>query len=425
MSPPARASRLRGRFARCGLAVLMLVLPVPAGGEEPAGPPTESREDWPAIIAQLRHRLYQQPGQGNIRRQLATAYNNYGVALGQEREWDSAIRQLQEAITLDETSAQFRNNLSVIYVNQAVETYKAGQAPAALDLLDKAVRLQPGLADAYVLRGEIEYNRQKLKEAQAAWKRALELDPNRTELAGKLAQVTQELPIESKFERLSQSYFDIRYEERAAGPAGFDVRSILLEARREVGSDFAHWPKGKLVVLLYSAESFSALRQETPDWVAGQYDGKIRVPLPDTTMPLATVRQILFHEYTHAVIQELTEGRCPLWLNEGLAEYEGRSQAAAPLNRLKAAHAAQQLIPWTGLSAHFSMQLSQAEVGLAYEQSYALCAYLAHRYGFWRIRRLLKAVALGEPWEEVIAKELHTKLARIERDWLAWLPELL
>ncbi|OGX29055.1 MAG: hypothetical protein A3B78_03400 [Omnitrophica WOR_2 bacterium RIFCSPHIGHO2_02_FULL_67_20] len=137
------------------------------------------------------------------------------------------------------------------------------------------------------------------------------------------------------------------------------------------------------------------------------------------------VRQILFHEYAHALIHDLSGGQCPLWLNEGLAEYEGRTQLQGSLERLKKARDAEQLIPWPELSARFSPSLSGEEVALAYEQAYSIVAYLTSRYGFWRVRRLLKAVGGGQGWEAAFADEFRMKLPRLERQWLEWLPEFL
>jgi len=420
----------------------------------------ETKEDWPTIISQLQYELNQNPGRAMTRQQLATAYNNYGISFGEQRQWNLAIQQLQEAIKLDGANEQFQANLSSIYLNQADELDKQFQANAALETVRKAMGCDPKLKRAYdvvetikkidpVLRevnalsldasqtrllaqacgflGRVQYDRQKLAEAEVAWRIALELDPTIPNLQGRLDQLTQERPIESQFERLSQGYFDIRYEEELEQPAGFDIRHALLDARSSVGSDFSYWPKPprKIVVLLYSAESFRRIRQETPDWVAGQFDGKIRVPFPSTTLAEARVREILFHEYTHAVIFDLTKGACPLWLNEGLAEHEGRSQNAGTLQHLRAAHRADQLIPWQELSDHFSTALGAEHVALAYEQSYSLAAYLIQRYGFWRMRRFLKTIAEGQPWAAALEQEVHLKLAKLEADWRRWLPEFL
>ncbi len=386
---------------------------------------TPDATDWPTVISKLRQDSYQRPDNGQLRQQLAIAYNNYGVSLGNQGQWASAIQQLQEAINLDATNGQFQRNLSNMYLNQAHDAFEHHQLQEAKASITQATTLNPKVADAYILLGEIEYSSEKLKEAKAAWQKALELDPNRTEVSDRLKQVTQELPVESKFERLTQAYFDLRYEEQLDRPVGFDIRDALLAARREVGSDFSYWPTHKIVTLIYSAASFKALRQETPDWVGGQFDGKIRVPLPNGQLDQAAVKAILFHEYTHALIHDLATGKCPTWLNEGLAVYEEKKQHATPLTQLNKAYQEGRLVPWSQLSDQFSTSLPVDQVALGYQESQSIVAYVVNRYGFWRIRRVLKALGNSQPWESALADEFHLKLARIEVNWREWLPEFL
>ncbi len=409
------------RIVLCAVVACGLSMPLICAEDQNAPNTT----DWPTMIARLQQDLQQQPGLARIRQQLAIAYNNYGVNLGNEGRWDVAVQQLQESLRLDESNAQAKENLSRIHLNRAHEAYQQHQPQEALQAVEQALQVNPHLAQAYALRGEIEYDNQKLKEAKASWEQALKLDPSQTDIRKRLEQVTQELPVESDFERVSQASFDIRYQEGLESAIGFDVRDVLLQARREVGSDFAYWPKHRLVVLVYSAESFRKLRQETPEWVGGQFDGKIRVPLPSKQLNPQTVKAILFHEYTHAVIQDIANGKCPTWLNEGLAEYEGRRQMAGPMVQFLRAHQEGRLTPWKDLSDGFSMALTADAVSLSYQESYTIAAYLIERYGFWRIRRILKAVGEGQAWDAVLADEVRLKLKTLEANWQAWLPEFL
>ena len=400
-------------------ALLGLAAPAAAAETGDEGAAT----DWPAMITRLQREASERPGAAATRQELATAYNNYGVSLGNEGQWAQAIQQLQEALRLDRDNARFQDNLAKLHLNQAHEAYGQHQLAQALQAVERALELDPELAHGYALLGEIQYQRQQLKDAKAAWERAVALDPSLTAVAARLEQVDRELPVESTFERLSQAYFDVRYDEELQRPAGFDVRDALLRARREVGSDFAYWPKYKLIVLVYRPEQFHGLGH--PDWIAGKFDGKIRMPLPGAQMPPALVTQILFHEYTHALIHDLAKGRCPAWLNEGLAEYEGRSQLQGRVDRLAEAVAQDQLIPWQELSAAIGPDQPAERMALAYEQSYSLAAYLIDRYAFWRIRRILKALGEGQPWESVLASELRIKLPRLESYWRQSLPDFL
>lgn len=411
-------------------ALLLMASPCGAAESTDPAPSDSTSTDWPSIIARLQQQAHDWPGHAQTRQQLAIARNNYGVSLTQQQRWDAAEREFQEALRLDRTNQQVLDNFTRMYAQHAQHAYQRHEIQEALQTLEHATTLNPNFAQAYLLRGEIQYyGAQNLKEAKAAWQRAFELDPTQPGLAAQLERVTRELPVESKFERLTQAYFDVRYEERLESPVGFDVRDALLEARRTIGTDFAYWPKHKIVVLIYSAESFRALRQETPEWVKGEFEaqlqGKIRIPLPSAQLDQTSVKSILFHEYTHALLHDLTKGRCPTWLNEGLAEHEGARYQARSLIRLAAAHQAQRTLPWQELSEHFSSTRPVDEIQLAYEQAYSIVSYLAQRYTFWRMRRVLAAIADGTPWEEAMTKEFRASITRLEQDWRQWLPTML
>ena len=406
------------------LGVLLWVAPF--GYAEAQSAESEGQDvDWPTVIAQLQQQLRDRPGHAQTLQQLAIAHNNYGVSLSEQKQWNPASEQFHEAIRLDDHNTRFLTNLSNVSLHRAQDAYQHHHDDEALHVIDEVLTVNPDLAPAYALRGEIEYGRQHLKEAQTAWQRAAELDSTQARLLKRLNQVQQELPVESKFERLSQAYFDLRYEEQLERPVEFDIRDALLEARRAVGADFAYWPGYRIVVLVYSAESFRALRQETPDWVGGQFDGKIRVPMPGRQLAPEAVKRIVSHEYTHAVIHDLTSEKCPTWLNEGLAEYEGRKQGDASLAQLGKAYAEGKLLPWTQLSDQFAFSLSAETVALGYEESYSVVRCLVDRYGFWRIRHLLKMIAEGQPWEQAFVREFHLKLDRLDANWREWLAEFL
>lgn len=148
------------------------------------------------------------------------------------------------------------------------------------------------------------------------------------------------------------------------------------------------------------------------------------MPLPDGQIDATTVRQILAHEYTHALVHDLTRGQCPVWFNEGLAEYEGKKGGVPDFEPVAAAAARNRLVPWGQLDLQFSSSLPVDQVALGYQEAHSIVQHLVERYGFWRIRRILKAVADGGSLEAVLSREFHLKLERLEANWRAWLPRL-
>ncbi|HEX9781042.1 MAG TPA: tetratricopeptide repeat protein [bacterium] len=397
-----------------------------------SGTPARS-EDWEAVTDELERELRRSAGREDVRRQLAVAYNNLGVERADASRWEEAEQAFEQAIELLPEDRQFQLNLSQVSLRHAAALLHEidprrrtqGDVRRVRTLIDRAVELTPDLADAHLFLGDVAYREQRLEDAERAWSRAAELAPDREDIRARLDRVGGELPVESDFDRLTGAYFEIRYEEGLQRGVGFDVRESLLDARREVGGDFRYWPKQKMIVLVYDSETFRAMRAGTPEWVAAQYDGKIRLPLPGDSLGVNDVRRILYHEYTHALVQDLARGRCPVWLNEGLAEHQAARVMEPPRALLGAAMAQERLIPWAELERRLTGARTGEEAALAYQQAHSVVSYLAGRFGFWRMRRLLERLADGADIEDALRQELHSSPERLERAWRAWLPSFL
>ena len=71
----------------------------------------------------------------------------------------------------------------------------------------------------------------------------------------------------------------------------------------------------------------------------------------------------------------------------------------------------------------FAWGLPADQVELGYQQSHSVVQYFVERYGFWRIRRLLKALLDGSTFEDALTQEFRVKPTRLEADWRKWLLE--
>lgn len=350
--------------------------------------------------------------------QLAAAYNNYGVALAQSGQVEAGVAQLRQGLQLAPEQPQLRRNLAELLTQRAQILMAQRKHREAQKLLQEALTYDES-AGTWALLGVIHDEAQKFPEAERAWKRALQLDPQISGISERLARLRQERAIEQPFNKLTQVYFNIRYPAGLPASVEYQLREVLEEARHGVGQDLGQYPSQQITVLLYTPEQFHQLRQDTPEWVAGQYDGKVRLPLmTDPASP--QFRQIVWHEYTHVVVQELSRGRCPTWLNEGLAEFEGTRQRPSQYPQLRRSLKAGALIPFARLQGDFSAVRSAEEAALAYEQSLSLVTYLVERYGLWRVKRLLKAFGDGASSEDALLKEYRLRPAELERQWLEW-----
>jgi hypothetical protein len=113
------------------------------------------------------------------------------------------------------------------------------------------------------------------------------------------------------------------------------------------------------------------------------YDGKIRLPIRGIEGQSASLKKVLFHEYTHAVVHSLTPG-CPLWIHEGLSEYFSTHYPKK----------IGQVIPLNYLEKSFS-GLRGENLRIAYWESYSAVSYLIEKYGLFRMKDLFVSLSRG------------------------------
>ena len=116
----------------------------------------------------------------------------------------------------------------------------------------------------------------------------------------------------------------------------------------------------------------------------------------------------------HSFVHALTHGRCPTWLNEGIAQMEEpRSSGAnaAPLARLFEEH---RQVPLRYLEGSF-MHFSPAQAQLAYAESLAAVEYVRSSYGIYALRRMLELLNEGEEPEAALRNAVQADYAEFER----------
>ena len=119
------------------------------------------------------------PGSGPRQRAI-TAYNA-GVKLMVDKHYAAAQQKFEEALAADETLAEAHNNLAF-----SLRMQSAANRERALKHYDRALELQPRLAQAYMYRGVLFTQMGDLTRARADHARLLALD---RDLAAKLEKV--------------------------------------------------------------------------------------------------------------------------------------------------------------------------------------------------------------------------------------------
>jgi len=115
----------------------------------------------------------------------ADALHLLGVLAGQAGHTDRAIDLIGRAIAINPGIAQYHGNLGESY-------RRLGQLEHALDSLSRAIELRPDLADAHFNLGHVLWLKFRAGEAMAALRRAIELRPNHSDAYYALGNLLEE-----------------------------------------------------------------------------------------------------------------------------------------------------------------------------------------------------------------------------------------
>ena len=132
--------------------------------------------------------------------------------------------------------------------------------------------------------------------------------------------------------------------------------------------------------------------------------------------------RILKHELTHSFVSQMSAGRCPTWLNEGIAQVEeGRSSASHghPLSEL---FAAGNEIPYNILEGSF-MSFTVAEATVAYAESLATTEYIRDSYGMSEIPSILERLSQGSSTESALRATIHSDYRQLRDEMTRWLKD--
>jgi hypothetical protein len=129
---------------------------------------------------------------------------------------------------------------------------------------------------------------------------------------------------------------------------------------------------------------------------------------------------VLKHELTHSFIQQRTLGRCPQWLNEGLAQWiEGR-RTGNDAQPLIAVYERERSMPWRFLEGSWVGVPDQA-VRFAYAWSLASVESIIADSGMAGIERLLESFGTESSIEAALRAALHTNYADLEQETAKYL----
>lgn len=312
-----------------------------------------------------------------------------------------------------ERATTFEPENDTILSHLAATLIQLGRATEAVPYAEHAARIAPNSADAFTVLGFAYYGSNGDGRAIQAWKRALELRPDKT-LEAYLAKAEREEKTESDFRETETGHFVIHFEGSTTDPT---LRSAIQEELEGAYGDLVNSlgvaPRQTIAVSLYTNQAFFDVTQ-APAWSGAINDGRLRIPVQGLTAVTPELQRVLRHELTHSFIAQIAGGRCPQWLNEGIAQLmEPRTIGNTRGPRLARLYATGQELPLSSLEVSF-LNFSPFEAVLAYDESLAAVEYIRDTYGMAELQSLLQKIGDGSSPEAALRLTIHSGYAGME-----------
>lgn len=320
-----------------------------------------------------------------------------------------------------ESALRFQPDNSTILIYYSAVLVRTGNASQALSYAQRAVRSSPDNPDAYTMLGYAQFASDHTKEAITSWKRSLELRPDPA-VQQYLTKAQREQNVESEFSQGESTHFTLHYEGHQTSET---LRTQILQALEadydDLVRDLGNPPRDNILVTLYTEQAFFDVTN-APTWSGAMNDGKLRIPISGLSSVTPDLAHVLKHELAHSFITQLSGGRCPPWLHEGIAQLVEPKSLASSGQLLSRLFKAQQNIPLNALEGSF-LQFSGTQAYVAYGESLAAVSYINESYGMSDVQRILQRISQGSSTEAALRATIHSDYGQLESDVARYLAD--
>lgn len=451
-------------FTHTALLILLLIIPVGSAlGQEEI---TSQLQTASALISEAKYSEARDlllevsssdPDNQEIKRGLSTLLNNCGVKLLQEDraqeglelcrravelepenvrlmlntgsafekvgQYDEALTLYQDALALqDGGSREMRDTLMMI----GILRYKSKEHYDAIYNFEQVLQKDPSDFTALFYKGLAEYDSGQLEQAIASLEGALEKaadEEARKNILSWLEKARSEHSVEGSFVKDQTNHFIVKFDTERRSDVVGRILENCEEAYSEVGDRMDFYPPVQTTVVIYDPGQFYSLGK--PEWSAGVYDnGMIRLPINDARADMTRLRRVIFHEYTHLVVNYLAKGKhVPQWLNEGLADTNSDDPPGFTDLAILRRSLASPAIDLTKLEGAFMGIQDRATVSLVYTTSYLAVKYLIDQSGYETIMSMIKGLGEGLAISECFSQHAGMEYEAFRRNFSEWLRE--
>jgi cellulose synthase operon protein C len=205
--------------------------------------------------------------------------------------------------------------------------------------------------------------------------------------------------------------------------------NLLEEAAAKLTAKYGFTPKGPIIIEIFNNhEDFAVRTLGIPGLGAlGVCFGFVVAQDSPSAREAGEFNwgSTLWHEYTHVITLQMTDYRIPRWFSEGLSVYEERRARSGwgddwnPL--FVRAFMERRWFKMTDLDAGFQRPKSPQDVPIAYFQASQVCEFIAERYGFDAILRMLTMYRDKAKTPDVLQQVLKLSESDFDREFAAYI----
>jgi tetratricopeptide (TPR) repeat protein len=324
---------------------------------------------------------------------------------------DAAIGHYRRALTYSPEHLGALLMVSYLYLRRSEFT-------PALEYLERARRVAPDSPDVAAGLGWAYYRQNKVDLAVKEWKRSLQLRPD-ANVQRALEKAERDMNEEASYREGESRHFQLRYNGAQSPGLAKEILRTLEQHFQDIENALSFSPPERIGVILYTEQAFMDVTR-APGWAGALNDGRIRVPVQGLTSMTGDLSRTLKHELTHSFVFQKTRERCPVWLNEGIAQYlEGKrsDENAAALVQIYESGRSVSL----GMMEGYWVNLPPQAAAYAYAWSLAGVEYIIRTNGMGDIERILERLPSASSPEEAVRSVLRSGYADLEKETATWL----
>jgi tetratricopeptide (TPR) repeat protein len=319
-------------------------------------------------------------------------------------QFEISVGDFPRAVDHYNVGLRFDPDNTGLLLESAYLHLRRSEYSAAADLLDHARRIDPDSADVAKLSGWAYYGLNRAADAVTQWKRAMEIKPDE-ETQHALEKAERDAREEAEYHEGETTHFRLKYNGGAAPELAAAVLMTLESEFDEISASLNYVPPEPIGVILYTNQTFMDITR-APSWSGALNDGRIRVPVEGLTSMTPELARVLKHELTHSFVGQKTGGRCPVWLQEGIAQYMEGKRSRVNAGTLSVQFEKHMEISLLSYESSW-LTLPKDAASNAYAWSLAVVETIMTENGVDDMERILERISAGSSTEDAIRAVLR------------------